>query len=510
MKALKGLLIYIGIVLGIIVGIGLILVCIMYFVPSFRIGGVGFIHGNKSVSSTEIVLDEFSDYEKAKITITAKTSNITIVPTSSDNINYNLSVDVFGVSTDIVEYSIVKNVYVKNNILNVFLTVTEPAGLYSVSGEGVKISVPEKLLTGIVTNTQSGNVSIGDSEKKLKLDMLSISSSNGGLSLNNVATGDDGSILSLNSLYLKTNTGTFDFSDIKSVTVVEGTQVEMMDGKVIFNELFGAFEATGTGVRIDANQILTGSKGFSAIVSNGYFNIKSLGTPVGAENTIIAENIDMNIDQLYGNTGIVSNFGDIDIGTIDNYCIIQNTNGNVSVGKAKDYIMIETDMGNITVNSYLKSGKFVSDRGNITVVSDSDYVDGYFTEIRNVDGNVKVYNKINKLLLTTTGRSKVEVTFEKVKEGLEKVFQHRINTSTQGNCVVYLPTVNVPPYRFIAKGIISGSLWGEDYSSGDLNITSSETEQYFPNENYKNETMFNACFEFIGKIQFKGYMALDN
>ena len=93
-------------------------------------------------------------------------------------------------------------------------------------------------------------------------------------------------------------------------------------------------------------------------------------------------------------------------------------------------------MGNIYVDAYYASGKFVSNKGDINVYSCGEFDEEYFTQIENVDGNVKVKNEVNKLLLTTTGRSKVVVAFGKVKEGY--VFQHKINTSTQGNCVIYI------------------------------------------------------------------------
>ena len=58
MKALKGLLIYVGLVLGIALGIGLIMLCIMYFFPSVRIAGYGLVHYSKTVDGQVIAIDE--------------------------------------------------------------------------------------------------------------------------------------------------------------------------------------------------------------------------------------------------------------------------------------------------------------------------------------------------------------------------------------------------------------------------------------------------------------------
>ena len=82
-----------------------------------------------------------------------------------------------------------------------------------------------------------------------------------------------------------------------------------------------------------------------------------------------------------------------------------------------------TKFGDINVNSYYAIGKFTSQKGGIYVNSRGDFADEYYTQINNVDGDVKIYNEVNRLLLTTTGRSDVDITFGKIKEG--KIFQHK-------------------------------------------------------------------------------------
>ena len=63
MKALKGLMIYIGIVLGSLLGLALVLLCIMYFVPSFRIAGIGFVHDSEDVEEQVIDISKYSGYK---------------------------------------------------------------------------------------------------------------------------------------------------------------------------------------------------------------------------------------------------------------------------------------------------------------------------------------------------------------------------------------------------------------------------------------------------------------
>ncbi len=78
MRALKGLLIYIGIVLAIILGIGVLIFGIMYFVPSFRIAGVGVIHTTNSDSGKITAMDEYSGYSDIELNISSKKIGVKI------------------------------------------------------------------------------------------------------------------------------------------------------------------------------------------------------------------------------------------------------------------------------------------------------------------------------------------------------------------------------------------------------------------------------------------------
>ena len=114
MKALKGLLIYMGIVLAMIAGIGVILFAIMYFFPSFRIFGLGVIHYNKDIVGETIDVDDYS-VDDIVINVSSKSIKVNIVPVEvydkndkgkdtkilANEINYTLHLNVFGITTDI-------------------------------------------------------------------------------------------------------------------------------------------------------------------------------------------------------------------------------------------------------------------------------------------------------------------------------------------------------------------------------------------------------------------------
>lgn len=499
MRALKGLMIYIGIVLGSLLGLALILLCIMYFVPSFRIAGIGFVHDKNNIEEQVIDISKYTEYEDLVINLSTNKVGVEIIPVEEDEFTYEMKLGVFGLTTEIVEYQVIKSVICENGTLQLFFNVTEPKGWVSVGNSCLKIKVPAKKEVGVVAKTKSGKISIGDDEVGILINDLNVTTTRGDLSLINFGKGTEEKSLTLNTMTLSTGSGTFDLSSINSLTVLNPIKLMADNGKFIFDKLYASVNVTGNGVIIEAEQISCGEKGFSFVANNGIFRINKLSSVAGAENTIIAENIsEFDIKDITGKTGIVTTYGDITIDKISDYTIIENENGDVTVNTANNTIIITTKFGDIKVNSYYAIGKFTSQKGCIYVNARGEFAEEYYTQINNVDGDVKIFNEVNRLLLTTTGRSDVDITFGKIKEG--KVFQHKVNTSTQGSCIVYMPTVNSPAYSFTAKGIISGDI--------GIKIEASEKKQYYPNSSYQAASLNNCSFEFIGKIEFKGYSEL--
>ena len=512
MKALKGLLIYIGIVLGIILGIGLILLCIMYFFPNVRIFGLGVVHYNKQAGADTVVLSEYSEYSDIELNVNSKKINISIEPAEVDKIEYEMKLRIFGISTEIVEYQLVKNVEVKDNKLNIFLNVSEPNGWISTSNSELIVKVPYTEEYNIITNTKLGNIELGSSDNVLDINNLSITTSSGSLILDNLGNGKDGEkLLNLNTLNLTTGNGNFDFSTIRDIKVAHKVKLTANGGKFKFNNLDGSVEISGDEVTLNARNIVAGSDGFKVIARSGYFKIgEKLSSPIGAENTFVTDNATIEINEIDGKTGIDTVYGSIAINILNDDAEIRNTNGQgVSIkSKACGNLMIFTGNSNIFVNEYYKSGTFESTRGDINVTSKANYNKEYKTVIKNVDGKVTVKNKINHLVVNTTGMSTVNVTFDEIKANFENandIFQHQVVVGENVlSCTVYIPTAPVVPFRFRATGSISGEIAG--LSVGDLyDVEESEQEQYYPGQDSMSESMNNAHFLFSGKIVLKGW-----
>lgn len=511
MKALKGLMIYIGIVLGCILAIGILLFGIMYFAPNFRILGVGVTHSNEEIKGDPIVLTDYS-YSSIELGLSSNKVPITVVASEEvTDIEYKLVLATFGVSFDITEYRVVKDVEVKDSVLKVNLSVTEPNGWISMGGSKVEVRVPAAKTYALVFNTKSADIKLGDgSTTELKVSKLTANTQSGGLKYYKNSKNEGETSLNLSALNLTTVSGKMDFSQVTTLRVVSQIKLSAERGEFVFKDVNASLDIRGTGVGLNAENINCAADGFTFMSENGQFKVVTLNSPSGAENTIITDTCSINITNLTGKTGIITTSGSIDIEEAHSDIILQSEHGNINVNKANDNINVLTHYGNITVSSYLRNGSFTSKRGNITVNSAGDYADKVVTYIENVDGNITVVNKVNKLRIKTLGASKVTVTFEEVKSKLaaEKTYEHAVELHEKGSAVVYLPAIISDPFKFMATGNISGSISGlgnENYEGNT--VVAKEDYQFYPNNAQKNQddSEFSVYFKFHGTIEFKSY-----
>ncbi len=508
MKALKGLLIYIGIVLAILLGLCFIVFAIMYFAPNVRVFGMSCVHYQKTTEPETIQLSDYSGYSDIEINLSSNKIGLKIVPDEEiTDVKYSTKLNIFGLAFDITQYRVITNVEVKSNKLIIGLNMTEPNGLISYSDSCVEVKVPANKKIDVTVRTTSGKVTLGTDKVKLKVNNITIDTVSGNLIL--IGMADESGVLSINSLNMSTQSGKFDLSSITTLNVSSTIQMIAGDGYFKFKNVNAPIDVRGSDVRFDAEDINCGMSGLKFISDNGYINLKTLQSNAAAENTIVTDNCSVNIQNIYGKTGIVTTYGGINIGTTNHYTVLKSVHGNIKVEHALSDISVTTKFGGITVNEYKSNGIFISEKGDIKVIDKGDYVDGYYTKINNITGSVDADININKLLLQTTGRSKVSVTFREVKTGLtpETTFQHQVKIGEGGSCTVYLNPIISKPFKFIASGEISGEISGITLEYEGYNVQSREGYQYYPsvNEKYRADTE-SAYFLFLGKIHFTSYL----
>lgn len=510
MKALKGVLIYIGIVLAIILGAGIILFAVMYFVPSFRIMGVGVTHVKENYTGDTILFSDYS-YNSVELSISSNKVPVTIVSNTEHNgVDYSLNVATFGISYDITEYRVIRDVEVVDDVLKISLNVTEPEGLISLTGSGAKVAIPSSLKYALVCNTKSGDIKVlSADDSSVNISKLTVSTNSGNFDIENSSSGDLGT-LSLSVLNLSTTSGNFDFRNFSSLSCSSLVKINSDKGKFSFKNVDASFDIRGAGVNFSAESVNATSEGLTFMSESGNVNIGILNSGLN-ENTIITDTCGVKINTIYGKTGIITSSGSVELGETNDTIAIESEHGKVDVTKAKADISVITHYGDISVDAYDRNGSFKSKRGNIKVNSTGDYVQDLGTYIENVEGNISIVNKVNKLRIKTLGSSKVSVTFEQIKGELAQPFRHSIELDESGSGEVFMPTnpSNIVPFRFTAKGNISGTLWGMTNSEGNASVTQKDTVQYYPSDDYKTQCDNSCEFMFSGTIEFKSYTAVS-
>ena len=507
MKAIKGLLVYIGIIIAVLFIVCFAIFGFMYFFPTFRLFGIGVIHADEQSNIEKIIMSEYSGYDNIELNLSSNKININVVTVEdSQDISYNLDLSVFGISTDITEYRIIRSVDVKDRILKINLSVTEPNGWISNNSSYMNIKVPANKSYDILTKTQSGSVSLGQGETALKCNKLTVNTKGGNLNIGSLA---ESGVLNLEALNLTTTSGKMDFSSINTINVANKMLINANRGYFKFNNINADIDVRGTGVEISAQTIKCPSTGLTFMAENGTFNVKSLNSLGGAENTIVTEYGNVNIEKVIGDTGIITTYGNINIGIAKDDLILESTHGKIDVVEVSGDIRASSHYGDINVQKYFQSGNFVSEQGEIRVESAGDYEHGRVTKIKSKDGNVFVINKVNQLNLNITGTAKAEIKFTTIKTGLTDAttYQNTIKTGTHGRCELYLPVRSVNDdlyFKFTAKGNITGALSGleGEYLEHGMNVVSKDEPQYYPNKDA--EVLWFTCCSFYceGNIHF--------
>ena len=548
MKVVKGIFLYLGIIIAAILSLIVGVALLMFFFPTFRFFGLGML--NEYVESEEktiVIADYTQDYlNKIDFIVSTKSFDVEInyvlpeepdeddedaEPINNNVITYSYQSNVLGFTTDKISTRVYKSIEIKDGVLTIAITQAEPSGfLYFVDCK-VIINVPiyttdSSLYSyGILANTESGNVKIngiepvldryGEEKEKgiyFNLRYLNVTTGSGSLDLNCVGT--DAGTATLSSLIIATESGDFDFTEIETLTVAEPIQITASDSKIDFKNVMASFNVQGQNIEFTAENIVTNNEGFEINAYSGVITIKNLESTT-AENIFISNNCEINLETVKGKTGINAGDAAVNITTMHDTAIIKSDAGNVTVKYMfGDLIDIISDTGNIVVEDYKKNGIFESNTGAICVYSTSVYTKGYKTRITTNSGKVRALIKANHLVLTTTGEADVRLAFQDVNEfsTFSDSFEHTITISGKSRAKVYMPTLKEGTnervkYKFKATGVITGSILGlTDVVTGSANVSSYNDYQFYPSTDSVDNSLLLSTFKFTGgHIDFEGY-----
>ncbi len=476
LKAIKGILLYILIIIGIIIACGLLAIILMVIFPNLKLFGYGVVYRNKQYDAV-VVNSSYSTYN---LTLNTDAYDIVIEKGETNKVTYYYVDDVIGLAN-----SELTKLTAKIQTNNIMLTVNEPSGFVLYKRSRLVVIVPESVSINLTLKSTKGDIVV----KNCNVLSVNVTTDIGDF----IIVHDTATALNLSSLNLNSASATFDFSAFESVEVASKTVIAATRGDFIFQTLVSDVEVMGEDIAIKANAILTKSLGLTFFSNNGWFRVGTLNS-TGKQNAIISDNCLIEIGNLYGNTRIKSTNGNITVGNVFGNSVLETENGNITVTSAKENLRAENRHGSIVVHEYFKVGRFKSVKGNITVKSVSEKNLEYFTDIENVDGSIDLINNINKVNIIASGRSNVHVKFNKI---IDSPIEHNID-ATSGYISVWV-NPNSSHFRISVTG---SSVVG---NIGSLLMFSSDELREYP-ENYGGnfETV---CKMFVrgGTVRFYDY-----
>ena len=390
MTILKGILTYTLILIGLIVGVGVILVGIMYFFPSVSIFGYKFYHGNSIQPICEVVSDDIKTGVEGNIRYIDKkiTANLDAIEIDADN--YDIEVAIYkgnSATTDSFRVEFSKSItgFVNKDDKEPYFTVV--AENKELTGEETKknvvtFKVNEPKGWYLNRNAQM-KVWVADNIANNNLKDLVIKSGRGSIKFTQTFLAEDteleNAVLNVENLtiYDKANTADIKFLNInKKLKVVADScnlsvdrvlscsiDLNCQKGKYKFKDiektilnpnisvLIKAVNADVQFGKIDGNVTLRTDYGlFRAETINGSFSSQS-------DNEHDKNNAcDLTIGKILGQTIIENGSGKIEIGQI----------GMIETLSTTRDLSINTKSGNITINNcFAKKVEITSERGAI-------------------------------------------------------------------------------------------------------------------------------------------------
>lgn len=239
-------------------------------------------------------------------------------------------------------------------------------------------------------------------------------------------------------------------------------------GDFKFNKLIAStLNVVGTDVLIEANYIGTWQD-FYFNVPNGYFNIENLETFAATDNneiktlnTIITNNINIDLETVGGELSITTTYGNINIGTLEKNASLTSTHGNIHVELAKSAISAISEKGDITIDAYQSKGYLKNTSGKINASFDiawyktathkaEDYLQ--VMEISNAKASTTLNNAVFATKITSGGGN-LNVSYYEMP--IVGGVAHDV-TVASGSATIKVS--NLEAFKFLGKGSISGTV----------------------------------------------------
>ena len=496
MKIVKGVLVYSLIALGIVIGIGILLMGIMFLIPSFKVFGYGFIYKTKGGTmqtyrfsenienyyEMENIVLEFNATEGINVHVTADNENSraaitstlyysyygfykdsSLITQSAQDVSYNSG-------TKTLTYKV--NAYGLNGAINYsdkcYLDVVIPRRRIKSNGTADDAALSYTMNI----HTVNGDIIIkgsGTDENfigAIQVNNMSISTQKGDLSLYGVGSNVTGNTkptkLEMNEFNISTQYGTFNFAGISQVTANGNVVFNSKRGDFLFDKLTvnGDFEITGDNVLFKANN-LTVEGDLNYQTTNGAFKVANKIKSNSGQLSIVSNTTEVVLGTVEkGALGITTEYGNVTISDSQVNTLIIGGHGNVNVAACSGGLEARTSYGNINA-TYSKGALLVSNRGIITANStnSTDADAKSIKTIVNLEGKA-ILNLTTKQLPFEincgNNNCTVNITVQAVITNLGTGYV--TSTVNMGKGTLNFTAINTYPFVVSATGGVSGRI----------------------------------------------------
>ena len=429
MKAFKGFMKYVGIViLGVIV-IGALGIGFMFFTKTSMFGYY-FVSASENSHNT-MTVDLAGTTTTVDLNIKAGRYGVEVIPSEGSSIRVLTDNNYTGFlkGKKNSEGQIYKDLFpaiaraeddvITSTNTELSISLAEPEGLLAVSATSVvRIYVPfhvsytpensddavENIIKyNINITTENGDIDLkngqmkGADKKDIKLPLnvasLKLTTNRGNVDMQGFGNkaGELIKNLTLENLNISTNGGTFDFTSFDSVTVNNKIQLESKKATYLFNTLnaingtAGGIEINGTTVKFTADTVNCGMDGFIYKCDTGVLKITNLFTGCDIVKTITEVTNDegdvtgyttkVTSATPFENT-IFTDSAVVELGSVIGKLGLYDEFGNVTIGTLSHQATMRTENGDIKIG---KSGVYLNETDDTKSYSDTSSLILYST-----------------------------------------------------------------------------------------------------------------------------------
>ena len=404
---------YFSIILLLLIGLCMLGILYLFFVPNSSIFGLRYLSLNETIYSDRYTAESFN-----KVTVNSHAYEVYVEPSDSENIIVSLYVNSLGFTlVDNSNYAIDTDIDGSELVFD----ITEPTGALVRNDSHITVMIPADTSIALELNNDSANTYI------------------------------DHSSLNITELSYTTKSGDFEFTsgsvsgamdlDIGKADFKIGAEVVTNNNSVTIDSTTGLFEAQpnlGDIVVLSSDRAV-----FRLINCNSfYMNDNDAGGSIDISQVqrveIISSDTNITLGEVANDTSIenairieLTKTGKIDIQTTHQQATLITNDGNINVVTALDIINPSTQDGNVTIGTSKALVNFQSDYGNLDVSYSLDTDADRRLIARTNNGRLTIRN-VDNVAITVNGNGRVDVE-------MNAVLGNNIITAKSGSVRVIMP-----------------------------------------------------------------------